>query len=76
MFYKSEKTDELIGRAAAEVDPDKRMELARQVQETIMEDAPWVPLYVYPQITALRKDVHGLRVMPTELLIFNEVWKE
>lgn len=76
MFYKSEKADELIGRAAAEVDPDKRMELARQVQETIMEDAPWVPLYVYPQITALRKDVHGLRVMPTELLIFNEVWKE
>jgi len=76
MFYKNEKTDDLIERAGAEVDSEQRMKLAEELQKTIMEDAPWVPLYVYPQITAVRKSVHGLKVMPTELLFFDQVWKE
>ena len=75
MFYKNERVDQLIEEGKRTFDPAKRREIYKEVQELIMEDAPWAPLFVYPQIIATRANVHGLWAWPSETRIVTEVWK-
>lgn len=51
--------DDIIDKAKAEPDPDKRKELLREVQRKFSEDLPVIPLY-HPQVTFLvHKSVKG-----------------
>jgi ABC-type transport system substrate-binding protein len=43
--YCSPDVDELLDQAALEEDPAQREALYRQVEQTVIDDAPWVPLF-------------------------------
>ena len=43
--YQSDELDALVEAARVELDVDRRIELYRQAERVIVEDAPWVPLF-------------------------------
>jgi oligopeptide transport system substrate-binding protein len=43
--YCNPEVDELLDLAGAEDDPDAREELYRQVEQIVIDEAPWVPLF-------------------------------
>jgi oligopeptide transport system substrate-binding protein len=43
--YCNPDVDKLLDQAAAEENPDKRQELYRQVEQTVVDEAAWVPLF-------------------------------
>ena len=75
MFYKNDEVDRLIQEGKSTLDPDVRQQIYARLQELIMADAPWVPLFVYDQLFAARKNVHNFWVWTSGTVILREVWK-
>jgi ABC-type transport system substrate-binding protein len=44
-FYSDKTTDSLLSRAAIEQNPPTRLQMYQQVEQRVMDAAPWVPLY-------------------------------
>ena len=63
MFYQSEEAEALRQQIASEVDVDTRREAAHKLQEVIMTDAPWAPLYSSMQVSAFKDDISGIETM-------------
>ena len=43
--YRSDELDALVEEARLELDAERRIELYRQAERVVIEDAPWVPLF-------------------------------
>ncbi|SEE23206.1 peptide/nickel transport system substrate-binding protein [Rhizobiales bacterium GAS191] len=65
--YRNPETDKLLDQAAAEANPDKRLALYSQVQKQILDDAPWIFINSVLQVRAIRKDVKGYMLNPTQM---------
>lgn len=75
-FYSNPKVDELIDEQARTVSQQKRLEVLRELQKIVMQDAPWIFLYHEEQVTAANKKVRGL-IVPTTLSIdARKAWLE
>lgn len=68
--YRNEEVDRLLEEAVREVDEERRLELYRRVQEAIAHDAPALLLFSVDMIYARRRELAGVRALPTELLDF------
>jgi oligopeptide transport system substrate-binding protein len=62
--YKNPAYDDLLARAAAEVDPAKRRGLLEQAEQVMLRDQPVIPLYFYvskhlvkPRVTGWYSDI-------------------
>lgn len=58
--YKNDKVDRLLDDARSEVDRKKRMEMYREAEQTIVDDAPWLFLLNYTSSMAWNDTVHDL----------------
>ncbi|MFZ5824158.1 MAG: ABC transporter substrate-binding protein [Bacillota bacterium] len=58
-FYKSDAVHELLIAARTTTDKNKRIDLYREAQKVIMEDAPWAPLMHARVPIAVRKGITG-----------------
>jgi peptide/nickel transport system substrate-binding protein len=76
MFYQNEDVSEMINQARRTVDDAEQQALYEEIQATVMDDAPWVPVYEFQQITGLRDNVVGLQVLPTEVFVLKHVTLE
>lgn len=64
--YSSEQLDALGKRLKSTFDPEERTAIAKEAQQTLIDDAAFAFL-VHPKIiTAVHKDVEGLVITPTE----------
>ena len=72
-FYKNEKVDELLDAADVEMDPAKRADLYKQVQEILAEDAVYVQLNVGTNFYVYSKSVQNFTVLPTQGAKYEEV---
>jgi peptide/nickel transport system substrate-binding protein len=63
--YTSKPLDELLARALEATDVKKRVELYKQTQKIIMDDAPWIFLNYATQLRAEATRVKGLVLDPT-----------
>lgn len=77
-FYKNEKVDELIRKAASLADQEKRKELYYQAQDIIMQDAPYIFLYQIYDFVVMRKNVKGYVYNPMlgSMYNFEDIYKE
>jgi peptide/nickel transport system substrate-binding protein len=66
MFYTNPTVEELIVAQRAATDPAERCAIVKQLQEIIMEDAPFIALYYEPQIHAVRNEVRDFVISVTE----------
>ena len=73
--YANAKVDRLLGEDKMEVDPENRLELYRQAQEIIMDEAAWIFLHYPKQVVVTQSNVTGLEVLPTEHILFAHVDK-
>ncbi len=63
-FYKNPQVDDLVRKAATITDAQKRVELYRQAQDIIMQDAPYVFLVQKNYQLPMRKSVQGFVFNP------------
>nr|MBO2477748.1 glutathione ABC transporter substrate-binding protein [Bacillota bacterium] len=68
-FYSNPRVDELLDMARTTPDEAVRRAAYREAMQIIMEDAPWLFLHAETQITAIRTNVEGVIVHPTERII-------
>ncbi|MEI5908536.1 ABC transporter substrate-binding protein [Bacillus spongiae] len=64
-YFKNDETHKLLIEAQSELDEAKRIELYKEAQEIIHEEAPWVPLVHSTPILAGTKDLKGFYPHPT-----------
>ena len=76
MFYKNPRVDELIAEGDRTIAPDKRLKIYGELQQIVMEDAPWIPLFTYAQVVGTRKTVKGVVMLPFEAIDLRRAWVE
>lgn len=74
MFYRSAEIEDLYPKAAAETDDGARLDLMEQMQEIIMEDAPWAPIFTFQQVAGFDARLQGVEVLSTEIPLFNKAY--
>ena len=67
-FYDNASVNDRLEQARASADAQARAAAYAEAMKTIWDDAPWLFLYHDVQITALRKNISGVIVLPSELL--------
>ena len=65
-FYKNEKVDDLILKAAKETDPKKRQQLYCDASKIVWDDAPWIFLWVQRFPIVYSAKVTGVSYLPNE----------
>jgi ABC-type transport system substrate-binding protein len=63
-FYRNPTVDALAAQADAELNPTKRCDLYHQIEQTIVTDAPWVPLYTPVHATIVSSHVANFYMSP------------
>ena len=70
-FYKNNKVDALVRKAASVADQGQRTKLYQEAQEIIMADAPYIFLYQVQTIVPIRKNVKGYVYNPMLESMYN-----
>jgi peptide/nickel transport system substrate-binding protein len=65
--YHNPQVDTLLDQAVKESDPQKRLALYSQIQQAVLEDAPWIFVNSVLQVRAIRKEVKGFTLNPTQM---------
>lgn len=68
-FYDSPETDQLLMTGRTATNNASRTKAYADATKQIWEDAPWLFLYSEIQVTAIRKNVSGFVIHPSERLI-------
>ena len=75
IHYVNPEVDELLEAGRATLDFDERLEIYKEVQEILLEDAPWVPLLVREEPLVHSNQVNDLRVHEvTKTIIWSDMW--
>jgi ABC-type transport system substrate-binding protein len=73
-FYKSPALDDVLDRARAERDPDRRAELYRQAERILYDDAPWLWNYHQLVTEVSQPYVRGYRLHPIWIRDVTTAW--
>lgn len=71
-FYSNPRLDRVLEQARVATNPQARQQLYKTAMQIIYNDVPWVFLHSEQQVTAIRREVQGFVVHPTERLIASE----
>lgn len=75
--YSNEEVDALIEQGIAATDQAERAEIYQQIQQLLVDDLPWINLFVANQYEAMRNNVMGYVHIPTgSNASFRETWLE
>ena len=75
--YSNEEVDALIEQGIAATDQAERAEIYQQIQQILVDDLPWINLFVANQYEAMRNNVKGYVHIPTgSNASFRETWIE
>lgn len=73
--YSNPEVDELLAQGAAATDQAARAAAYQKVQEILLEDLPWINLYIGQQYEAMKTFVMGYQHIPTgSNRMVREVW--
>ena len=75
-YYSNPDVDKLIVAGMKESNPTKRKDFYAEAQKKIVNDAPWVFLYNLQQAVAYGSNVHGVEVLPIEIVLVKNAWIE
>ena len=65
--YNNSAVESLLSQGLLETDPAKRTAIYEQIQKTVLDDAPWIFVNSTLQIRAMRKNVKGFMLNPTQM---------
>lgn len=73
--YSNPKMDELMGKASVEQDPKKRGEIYAEIQKTLAEDLPVIPLVEMDFITVYHENLKETEISPLGVYSsFDHAW--
>lgn len=72
-YFKNDEMHDLLIEAQTEVDEEKRIELYKQAQEIVHEEAPWVPIAHSTPLLGAVKSLTGFSPHPTGSDLLSEV---
>jgi peptide/nickel transport system substrate-binding protein len=75
-FYSNPKVDKLLVDARQATNAKARLDLYRQAEQLIMDDAAWLFLFYPKQVLLTRSNVKGVELLPTEHVLFAKAAKE
>jgi len=75
-FYNNPQVDKLLIDARQATNAQTRLNLYRQAEKTIMDEAAWLFLYYPKQVVVARANVKGVELLPTEHILFAKATKE
>lgn len=70
-YYSNPEVDTMLRRAAESTNPDERLKLYNQVQDTVIDDAAYLYLYQLKAIVPMRKNVEGFVFNPMLESMYN-----
>ncbi len=73
-FYVSEEVDNLLDTALATADINQRLQIYKEVQQVIYNDAPWVFLYTIDAVAAHSAKVDGIVLMKDGSVNLNQAF--
>lgn len=73
--YSNPRVDELLDKAAVEVDTKVRADYYAEVQRMLAEEAPLIPLFQGELILITQKNVEGVLVGPPMMLTYSTIYK-
>lgn len=71
MGYADPEVDRLLTQQSAELDPDRQVEIAKQVDALLWRDFATIPIFASPGVLATAKGVQGVRYNPS---VVNLTW--
>ena len=74
--YSNPSVDELLDEGRTLSDFDARYDIYEQVNQSIVDDAPYIYLYNPLQIHAYKPYVHGFQTRSDQSVRFHETWME
>lgn len=69
--YSNPEVDALLIKAKATIDDAEAAKLYQQIQQIVVEDSSWIPLYLAPNIWARSKSLNGVELRTDEFMLFN-----
>jgi peptide/nickel transport system substrate-binding protein len=73
--YSNPEVDELIEQGMAATEQAERAEIYQEIQRILLEDLPWINLFVANQFEAMKSYVKGYTHIPTgSNIAFRETW--
>jgi peptide/nickel transport system substrate-binding protein len=73
--YSNPQADKLIADGVATTDREQRKKIYQQLQQLLLDDAPWVNLYIANQFEAMKSYVRGYTHIPTgSNIALRETW--
>ena len=75
-FYKNSEVDTLIEKGMSEINPGKRIEIYREAEKIIVEDAPWVFLYHGVQNYIAQPDIYGFKPNILDIVNYEMMWRD
>ncbi|WP_130862312.1 ABC transporter substrate-binding protein [Bacilliculturomica massiliensis] len=72
MFYENDEFEKLNDLSYSCTDDTERLAEYAQMQKIVMDDAPWMPLFVFQQVAVYRSDLSGITLLPIEFPRFTE----
>lgn len=73
-LYSSPSVDALILKGMTSTDLNVRLDAYKQVQQLVLDDAPWIFLHVQDQITGVRNRVAGVVVLAIEIVLVKDAY--
>jgi len=73
-FYRSREVDEMIEQARSERSRKRRRQMYQEVEEMIVEDAPWIFISHGVDSYAVSKEIGGFKVDPFTFVRFRYLW--
>ena len=76
--FRDDETGRQLTRGASETNPVERARVYREIEKSVLDNAPFVPLFHAVGMIASRNTVHGLKPGPMGIgsLSFKHVWIE
>lgn len=74
-FYYSDEANELVAQQNLESDPDARAAIFKQLQELMVEDVPYVPLWQVKDYVFTADTVSGVEIQPNQQLLMWRIEK-
>lgn len=72
-FTNIPEVDALLDAGRAEVDTTRRMEIYKQIQQILTDEAVWVPLYSISNSAGIRSDLQGYTTHPSGYVIYDQL---
>jgi peptide/nickel transport system substrate-binding protein len=74
-YYSNEEVDTILQQARVSTEPEERAALYRQVQEIVVEDAPWVFVANWVQGAVTTNQISNFALQPSFFLMLHDVEK-